>query len=338
MAPAIRLVPAGQLSELPPTEILGNTRLIARGLNVVFGASGAFKSFYTLDAALAVAQTSPVVYVAAEGAGGLHRRVSAWCEHYKQPPGQLYFICEEINLLDSAQIQSLIRTIAPLAPALTVFDTLARCIPGGDENSAKDMGRAVRNSAVIQRQVQCAITWIHHTNRADRGERGSGAIRGAADAMIEITANGDSVIRVNCSKLKDDEPWAGEELRFYPVGASGILLPCNEDERKLSASELQILEFLALEVFETSGAKALQIVNAVNIPERKVYHMLSHLKRELHISHDSKGDPYRLTESGKRIACKKTAKLAPVLNFNAGNGLRAAPAATATELQIGVAD
>src|SRR5262249_35597939 len=148
--------------------------------------------------------------------------------------------------------------VRPLKPALIIFDTLARCIPGGDENSAKDMGIAVRNSAILQRKVGCAIAWIHHTNRADRGERGSGAIRGAADTMIELTANGDNVIRVNCSKLKDDEPWAPEELRFHTVGESGVLVPADaEYVPKLSAQEMQILEFLALEVFETAGAKAL---------------------------------------------------------------------------------
>lgn len=301
----LRLIPAEQLRNLPPTQVLGDTRLIALGLNVIFGASGAFKSFYTLDAALSVAQTSPVVYVAAEGVGGMHRRVSAWCEHYEQTPGQLQFICEEVNLLDKDTVRSLVTLTAPIKPSLIVFDTLARCIPGGDENSAKDMGMAVRNSAVIQRTVGCAIAWIHHTNRADRGERGSGAIRGAADAMIELTANGDNVIRVNCSKLKDDDPWGPEELRFHPVGESGILVPADSEYiPKLSAQEVQILEFLSLDVFDTSGAKALQIVNGVNIPERKIYHILSHLKRELHIQHDSKGDPYRLTETGKDLLCK----------------------------------
>lgn len=312
----IKLIAADQLASLPPTEILGSTRFIAHGFNVVFGASGAFKSFYTLDAALSTAQTAPVVYVAAEGAGGLHRRVSAWCDYHQQPPGQLYFVCQEINLLHADPVKSLIQAAREIKPALTVFDTLARCMSGGDENSAKDMGIAVTNSAIIQRELNCAVSLIHHTNRAERGERGSGALRGAADAMIELTANGDNVIRVNCSKLKDDEPWASEELRFHPVDNSGILLPASDqDGTRLSAQELQVLEFLALEVFETSGAKALQIVNAVNIPERKVYHILSHLKRELHISHDSKGDPYRLTESGKQIIRKKTAKLASVISL-----------------------
>lgn len=312
----LRLIRADRLHELPPTEILSGTRFVARGLNVVFGASGAFKSFYTLNAALTIAQSLPVVYVAAEGVGGLYRRIQAWCAHNDLQPGNLSFICEEVNLLSSENVTSLISLTKPLKPALIVFDTLARCIPGGDENSAKDMGMAVRNSAIIQRQVQTAITWIHHTNRADRGERGSGAIRGAADAMIELSANGDSIIRVSCSKLKDDEPWAPEELRFHPIESSGVLVPAHTlSNEKLSAQEMQILEFLSLEVFETAGAKAIQIVNGINIPERKIYHILSHLKRELLISHDSKGDPYRLTELGKKLLLQKTVNPAKILQL-----------------------
>jgi len=315
--PPIRLIPADKLGELPPTEILGDTRFIARGLNVVFGASGAFKSFYTLDAALRVAQDSPVVYIAAEGAGGLYRRVSAWCNYHDLPPGQLHFICQEVNLLDASHVATLVKAIKPLSPVAVNFDTLARCIPGGDENSAKDMGIAVQHSAYIQRELQTAITWIHHSNRAERGERGSGAIRGAADAMIELTANGDSVIRVSCSKLKDDEPWVTEEMRFHPVAGtdSGVLIPSYGDASKFSAIEIQILEFLALDIFDPSGAKAHQITTGLNISDRHIYRMLSHLKRELTLTHDSKGDPYRITDKGRSIVLQRTAKSARVVNL-----------------------
>lgn len=317
MASKIQLISAEQLHELPPTEILGNTRLIARGLNVVFGASGAFKSFYTLDAALSIAQSAPVIYVAAEGAGGLFKRVSAWCEYNQQSPGQLYFVCEEVNLLNVDSIKQLIEVSYPIKPALIIFDTLARCIPGGDENSAKDMGLAVRNSAVIQRSLTTAIAWIHHTNRADKGERGSGAIRGAADAMIELSANGDSVIRVACSKLKDDEPWVTEELRFTSVGASGVLIPDSLfDLSKLSAVEMQILEFLTLDVFDTVGARVNQIMNALNISERNVYRMLSHLKKGGYISQDTKGDPYSLASKGAQLITKTTGKPASAKVIN----------------------
>jgi predicted transcriptional regulator len=269
---------------------------------VVFGPSGAYKSFYVLGECLSIAQTLPVVYVAAEGSAGLHQRVSAWCKHTGLPPGNIHFICQEISLLDVQHTRALITAITPLKPTFIVFDTLARCIPGGDENTARDMGLAVRHSALIQRELGCAVTWIHHSNRAERGERGSGAMRGAADAMIELMSNGDGIIRLQCSKVKDDEPWPTEELQFHQIDNSGVLIPATgEIASGLSSVEVQILEFLALDVFDTCGANIRAMVAALNITERHIYRILSSLKRADYIMQDKKGDPYSLTAKGGAI-------------------------------------
>lgn len=307
--PSIELITAEQLKDLPPTEILEGTKFIARGFNVVFGSSGAFKSFYTLDAALMVAQTAPVVYVAAEGAGGLNRRVLAWCKHHGLTAGQLYFVCQEVNLLNVTQVADLLNTVKDIKPVFIIFDTLARCIPGGDENTAKDMGIAIQNTAMLQRALDCSVAWVHHSNRAERGERGSGAMRGAADAMIEIVANGDGIIRVICSKLKDEEPWVTEDLRFHAIDSSGVLVAGGEGSHNMSAHETAVLEFLALEIFEESGATARQIVSGTNISERSIYRILSHLKHELTITHGSKGDPYRISELGRYLVCQPAVKV-----------------------------
>lgn len=270
---------------------------------MVFGPSGAYKSFYVLGECLSIAQRLPVVYVAAEGSSGLHQRVSAWCKHTGLPPGNIHFICQEISLLDIAHTRALITAISPLKPAFIVFDTLARCIPGGDENTARDMGMAVRHSALIQRELDCAVAWIHHSNRAERGERGSGAMRGAADAMIELVSNGDGIIRLTCSKVKDDEPWPTEELQFHHVDNSGVLIPNQgQPTGSLTSPEKQIIEFLALDVFDTSGAPIRAMVAALNITERHLYRILSSLKRAGYIDQDKKGDPYYLTEQGGRLA------------------------------------
>lgn len=302
------------LAKLPPTEILSGTHFVARGLNVIFGASGAFKSFYTLDTALRVAQTAPVVYVAAEGAGGLYRRITAWCDYHQKPHGDIYLICKELNLLSPENVQAFITTIKPLKPVLIILDTLARCIPGGDENSAKDMGIAVRHSSVIQREVNTGVTWVHHTNRADRGERGSGAIRGAADAMIEVSATGDGVIRVTCSKSKDDAPWPHESLMFRPVNDSGVLIPAVDFSTiaiNLTQVESDILEFISLSVFESASAQTHEIINALNISQRHVYRLLSGLKNKGLTQDVKKGHPTTLTDIGREVLATFTDKTHP---------------------------
>lgn len=299
-APPLRLIPASELGDLPPTERLGTTKFVAGGLNVVFGPSGCYKSFYTLDACLRIAQSQPIVYVVGEGLGGIHRRVSAWCEHNKSGPGLAYFLSKEVNLMDMTEVKKFGALAYPVKPAMVVFDTLARCLLGGDENSAKDMGLAVASSAFLQQTLQSTVSWVHHSNRAERGERGSGALRGASDTMIEIFPNGDGSIRVSCSKSKDDQPWADEQYSFLPVLKSGVLIPTvGYASLQYSDLEIRILEFLKLKTFETSGARALQMVNALNIPERTIYRLLSHLKTDCQIDQDKKGDPYRITDEGK---------------------------------------
>lgn len=297
--PPLRLIPAAQLGDLPPTQRLGTTKLVAHGLNVVFGPSGSYKSFYILDAALRLAQSRPVVYVAGEGVGGLNKRVIAWCEHNQCGAGESYFIGRAVNLLDSTEAQELVKLLAVLQPVALIFDTLARCIVGADENSAKDVGRAVATSNYIQQALTCAVIWIHHTNRAQRGERGSGAIRGAADNMIEIFPNGDGSIQITCSKDKDGQPWVSEQLSFLAVGDSGVLVSTRGyAAMQYSEMEIKILEFLALDTFET-GARVMQMVNSLNIPERTIYRLLSHLKRECQITQGKKGDPFFLTDTGR---------------------------------------
>jgi hypothetical protein len=307
-----------QLGQLPPLQNLSGTPLIARGLNVLFGPSGSFKSFYMLDQSLTIAQTAPVVYVAAEGSSGLHKRVMAWTKHYQRTAGQLYFVCEEVNLRDWATVQRFMDAVGAIKPALVVFDTLARCIVGGEENSAKDIGVAIYHCALTQRTLKTAVALVHHTTKSEKSERGSGAIRGAADAMIEMAPTADGAVRVSCSKLKDDEPWEPNEYRFSQVNDSGILLPSHETEflsHKLTPTELQVLEFLALDVFETCGATSRQIMEALNIQDRHVYRLLSHLKREMSVAQDSKGDPYLLTAKGRKLVCRQVTKKAQLISL-----------------------
>jgi predicted transcriptional regulator len=302
--PPLRLIAADKLGDLPPTAILGTTRFVARGLNVVFGASGSYKSFYVLGKALQVAQSIPVVYVAAEGSYGLNARVAAWCQHHRLPPGNLHFLCNEINLRDEAAVKTLAQATASIKPRFIVIDTLARCMLGGDENSAKDVGMAIHGCFLLQQTFSASICLVHHNNRADRGERGSGALRGAADTMIEVVAGGDGLIRISCSKTKDTEPWETEDLVFKPVADSGVLVSAASLETiaiNLTPIEKQIMEFLALSVFDTAGAQIEQVVKALNISERHVYRLLSGLKNKGLARNVSKRLPMLLTDMGREI-------------------------------------
>ena len=311
------LIKADDLRLLPPAKLLGKTHLVEEGFNVVFGPSGSFKSFYMLDVALNIAQIDSVVYVAAEGIRGFQSRVEAWCEYYKLTAGHLHFIKEEVNLMDATAISRLVTTLKKLKipMRLIILDTYARCMVGGDENSAKDAGLVIRHCATIQRTFKSAVAVVHHANRAETGERGSGALRGAADAMIEVSLI-DEVIKVECSKMKDWENWPTEFYRFTPVAQSGVLLLSDENVRSttLAGKKLKLLEALSMGVFDQSGASVAQLVDHTAVSRTVIYTLLSELKEDGLIWQEKKGNPFHISDKGATAlyAIKPTMRNAPL--------------------------
>lgn len=320
----IPLIDLDALRKLPPVEIIFKTHFVTQGLNIVFGPSGAYKSFYALGLSLQIAQSQAVAYVAAEGSSGLSARVDAWLGYNKLSSANIHFTCEEVNLLDEDSVTNLIYTYKKTTPSITfvVIDTYARCLIGGDENSAKDAGLAVRNCAKIQRELKSSVTLIHHTNKAESSERGSGALRGAADSMVEISAT-DQNIRVECSKMKDREVWPTEYYRFMPYGESGLLLPADEvpTSTTLSKNHVKILEFLRLSVFDTCGARTQSIVQGVNLPASTVYRLLAELKTNSHVMQSKKGDPYFISGLGEIELEGQLSKSGKAASASKGDGL-----------------
>src|SRR5438270_814739 len=65
-----------------------------------------------------------VIYVAAEGGSGLGQRVQAYCDsHELAAPEGIRFVREAVNLLESADVCSLLAVAD--TPALVVVDTLS---------------------------------------------------------------------------------------------------------------------------------------------------------------------------------------------------------------------
>ena len=268
-AAGLRLLPADALDSLPPVRHLdANHEIPTESLVSLYGASGAGKTFVALDYAARTAQTAPVVYIAGEGAVGLAARKLAWCRHHRLGAGELFFVPQAVNMLDQAEVNDLIALIAPLRPALLVVDTLARCMIGGDENSAKDMGLFVTACDGIKVATGATILIVHHTGKTGALERGSSALRAACDQMIGLS-NDDGLITLSCEKSKDSAPFAQRTLRLLPVetgrtdedGGSEMSCVLEASERvimteTLTPSRRKILEILSQETFRTAGAKS----------------------------------------------------------------------------------
>jgi hypothetical protein len=169
----------------------------------------------------------PVVYVVSEGGRGTHNRVVAWMEgHQVTDVGNAFFLLDAVQLTDEKDIKDFLVTLSALEaetnqrPKLIVVDTFARSFVGGEENSAKEVGVWVEASRQIQERTAATVMAVHHTGKLKDGgpsaERGSSALRAAAETMISVTADGDSMT-VSCSKQKEDEQFRPMRLRQKQV-------------------------------------------------------------------------------------------------------------------------
>lgn len=301
--PKWELLHHSELHKIPPSYHLINGMIVACGFNVMYGLSGGGKSFITIDLCARIAQKMKVYYVAAEGASGYDPRKQAWELANKKSAGELYFIGKEVNLFSETETDEFIDAFKTHTPQLIVFDTLAMCMRGGDENSARDMGIVISNCRRIQKQLNTAILVVHHTGKSGNSERGSSALRGAADSMIEVS-NSDGLITVESSKLKDGKPFDTYHMRLVEFGTSVAPMFATKvidvPGQALTKTEKAVLEALNLAIFAESGAKSSQLKDHLNnVPINTLYKVLSRLKQQNLIVQGVKGDPFSITEAGK---------------------------------------
>ncbi len=201
------------------------------GMVVLYGASGAGKSFIALDVVAAVARGVPwrglrvrqgrVVYVAAEGVGGFRNRCVAYAQSNGLQAGDLEaleIIAERPNLLTPNEGKTLGTAIG--RADLVVVDTLAQVTPGANENAGEDMGKALAQCQVIHEMTGATVALVHHSGKdASKGARGWSGVRAAADAELEVERTpGGRVLRTTKQKDGDDSGEWGFELEVVSIG------------------------------------------------------------------------------------------------------------------------
>ena len=217
--------PAHEFANRPAPEWIVKGVLPRAELAVVFGESGSGKSFWILDLAAAVARGTPwrdlpvkrgrVVYVAAEGAGGFRNRLKAYGQHNDVGLADLPIgvIADAPNLMEKADAIDISKAIVASGGAdLVIIDTLAQSVPGANENSGEDMGKALAHCKGIHRATKALVVLIHHSGKdSSRGARGWSGLRAAADVEIEILRADDNR-SATVTKLKDGQD--GAEFGF----------------------------------------------------------------------------------------------------------------------------
>lgn len=252
--PRIQILDIDEIEALrPPTWLVENV-LTDNGLSVVWGRSGAMKSFVALDMALCVSTGLPwhghatkpgmVVYVAAEGAHGLGRRAVGWRRTRGKDAGKPSFkLIPHPIALSSDDLNAMVDAILALdhRPVLIVIDTLARTFGAGDENKQADMNAYVSAVDRLRDVTGANVMIIHHSGvHEEKRERGSNVLRGAADTVIKISRKDDKLDIINQApegKQKDAEEFKTIKLRTQKIHfetneteQSTLILNLREDE------------------------------------------------------------------------------------------------------------
>lgn len=223
----------------PPIKWLIKGVMPKADLAVIFGASGSGKTFVALDMAMALARGVPwrghrvsepqrVLYIAAEGAGGLGGRIKAYCRHHSVQPGDLDLsvMFAAPNFMEREDISEVLKAVTAAGGYdVIVVDTFAQVTPGANENAAEDMGHALANVRAL-REASGAMLWlVHHAGKdASKGARGWSGIKAAADVQIEIVRRENGSREIHLEKLKD-----GEDGLRWGFNLETVLLGMDED-------------------------------------------------------------------------------------------------------------
>ncbi|MNO78910.1 hypothetical protein D3C76_700640 [compost metagenome] len=200
-------------------------------LGVLFGESGSGKTFASYDLCAAVCRgiewngkrvtKGRVLYVVAEGVAGFVNRIKAYCHQQGITPSDVDMdVISDLtpNLLEPAQITDLIKDIKQREPYdLIVMDTFAQVMPGANENSGEDVGKALAECKRIHRHTGAMVLLVHHSGKdASKGARGWSGLRAAADVELEVLRS-DELRSISVTKLKDGQDGANIGFKLHTV-------------------------------------------------------------------------------------------------------------------------
>ncbi len=214
---AINLLSLPELFAKPDPDFLINQILVSGTVALFTAKEESYKSFLATDMALCVAtgkpyhgfiinRPGPVVYIAAEGASGLKRRVQAWMQDRDESVAAERFLVldEPLQIATPTERAAFIAHVSEMKPALIIFDTLRRCSVGLDENSAADMGVFTDALGEIAAKTGACVLAIHHNNKT--GEySGSTALAGNVDTRLTCKRHTDGLVTLTIEKQKDFE-------------------------------------------------------------------------------------------------------------------------------------
>jgi hypothetical protein len=224
-----------QVAKRPPPQPLIKELLNLDSAAWLIGAPGSRKSFVALDMAMHVAAGKPwqglkttrarVLIVAAEGAGGMGKRVRAYEKAHGGLPDGVYVLPRPVQSAEGRKWAVLVEATRRLLagpdgqtmPCLIVMDTQARVTVGLEENNATDMGFYIAAVEALRQATAACVLTVHHTGRKGGDARGSSAIDGAQDTELKVVKDEGLRGQLLVEKQKDIDERAPMTLVFTRV-------------------------------------------------------------------------------------------------------------------------
>jgi 5S rRNA maturation endonuclease (ribonuclease M5) len=232
------LIDAAGLDDIPdPEPLVGNDVLFRDSLVWLVGKPGCMKSFTALDLAACVGTgeiwqgypvaQGPVLYLIAEGARGVRKRVRAWEKAMGQKMSGVVFLPVAVQSTNRTEWAALVALIREIRPALIVIDTQARVTVGVEENSNAEMGVFVAQAEKLREAGGACVVIVHHIGRNGDTGRGATTLDGALSTIVKISKEAD-LVTLECQKNKDGAEWDPIVLRAVPTADSLVLMPAGE--------------------------------------------------------------------------------------------------------------
>lgn len=288
---ASRLLDRGQLSRLPePTPMIHGT--VDKGtVAVLAGYWGTCKSFVAQHWAASIATGTPwqgrdteqakVLYVAAEGAHGLHNRFTAWEAAWdaQVAPELLSVLPTPVRLVDRLDVSELVGILTFGGFEFVVIDTLARCMPGLDENSSKDMGMVVESLYALREAMgpEGSVLAVHHTGKDKSTVRGSSALESGVDTVY-VTEGDPYNLTLRRTKRKEGPVDDLLRLRLNQVEGTRSAVLSSQNGVGISQNEALVISHMNSHYSETGASRA-DLSKTLDMPSSTLYRVVNSLEK-----------------------------------------------------------